>query len=34
MARLGQLFGQVMGDDVVDRDATAVEALDAVLFGR
>ncbi len=31
---LGQLAGQVVGDDVVGGDAAAVEALDAVLFGR
>jgi hypothetical protein len=34
MARLGQLFREIVGDDVVDRDAAAVKSLDAVFFGR
>ena len=31
---LGQLPGQIVRDDVVDRNAAAVETLDAVLLGR
>jgi hypothetical protein len=33
MTRIGQLFGELVGDDVVSRDAAAVETLDAVLVG-
>jgi hypothetical protein len=33
MAGLGELFGQLVGDDVVCRDAAAVETLDAMLVG-
>jgi hypothetical protein len=33
VARIGELFRQIVGDDVVGRDAAAVETLDAMLVG-
>jgi hypothetical protein len=33
MTRIGQLFGEFVGDDVVSRDAAAVETLDAMFIG-
>jgi hypothetical protein len=33
VTRVGELFGQFVGDDVVGRYASAVETLDAVFVG-
>jgi hypothetical protein len=33
MPGVGELFGQLVRDDVVGGDAAAIESLDAVLFG-
>jgi hypothetical protein len=33
MAGVGELFGQLVGDDVVGGDAPAIESFDSVLFG-
>jgi len=33
VAGLGKLAGQLVGDDVVRRNAAAVETLDAMFFG-
>jgi len=33
MTRVGELSSQLVGDDVVGRDAAAIETLDAVFVG-
>jgi hypothetical protein len=33
VAGIGELFGQLVGHDVVGRDASAIETLDAVFVG-